>query len=217
MAVLCGIHGVREVRVTRRKPAVKDFAAEKVVLGVALAVAEGKHPVRSLMKAHHDAGLVDIFRVVNGIDVHVPADFALGVNDGVLRIVVPFESAAHRVIPDDTGEFPARGKEVIDEVEAVGEFRCDLLYFGLKHILVLGLRAVDFGVDRGSVGAVDLFFNALRFLAVNNGVGDFDGVHVVRIQTENGNAGVGAKRRVAYVILDFLTALFGNDAHRGVL
>ena len=103
VAVLHRIHCVREVVVAVRQAVIPDFAAHQVVLDVALAVAPGEGAVLVLTEAHHDAGFVDIVEVEDRIRIHIPADLALRVDDRVLRIAVPFERAAHGVVPNSAG------------------------------------------------------------------------------------------------------------------
>ena len=217
VAVLSGVERVREVGVAVREAAVEDFAAHEIVLRITLAVAEREGSVGILMEAHHDAGAVDGFRVIDGFDVHVPADFALRVENGVLRVVVPFERAAGGVVPDHAALLRSGREEVVDEVEAVLEFGIDLHDLGLEHVVVLSHRAVHRGVDRRGVHRVDLFLNA-RFLAVVDiGVAHLDLVVVVGIEAEHRNAGIGAKGLVAHLVGDFLAARLRDDAHGSVL
>ena len=124
---------MREVGITRRQTAVKDFAAHQVVLGIALAVAEREEAVLIHVEAHHDAGHIDIVRVVDLRGFHVPADLTLRVVDGVLRITVPFECAAHRVVPDRAGRVRRCRDHVVDEGEAVAERRINLFDFSHRE------------------------------------------------------------------------------------
>ena len=65
MAVLSLIECVRIVGVTERQATIEYFAAEHVVLGVALTVAKNETAVVRLLETHHDAGLVRLFRIVH--------------------------------------------------------------------------------------------------------------------------------------------------------
>ena len=217
VAVLGRVHGVREVGVADGQAAVEDLAAHQVVLGVALAVAEGEEAVVGLMEAHHDAGLVDVLGIVDRRDEHVPADVARRVDHGVLRIVDPLKRAAHRVVPGRACDVAARRQEVVDEVEAVLEFGRNLLHFGLEHGVVLGGRAVRLSVDPGRVDAVDFVFDAGFLRAVDERVRHLDRVVVVGIEAEDRDARMGAQLNIAHVVLDFGAAVLGNDADRGIL
>ena len=128
MAVLRYVHGVREVVVSRRQLAVKDFATHYVVFGVSLAVSPRHRAVVVLLKAHHDARAKRLFEVVNFTRLQIPANFALGVKDKVVRAVVPLDRAACRVVPHDFGALAGFIYEVIYVVKAVGKFRARSLY-----------------------------------------------------------------------------------------
>ena len=133
IAVLHRIHGVREVGIAVGQLTVEDFTSHQIVLDVALAVAPGERAVIVLTEAHHDAGHIDIVRVVDLRGFHVPADLTLRVVDGVLRITVPFECAAHRVVPDRAGRVRRCRDHVVDEVEAVAERRINLFDFSHRE------------------------------------------------------------------------------------
>ena len=216
VSVLHRIHGVREVVVAVRKPAVPDLAAHEVVLHVALSVPPGEGAVLILTEAHHDAGSVDVVIVEDRRRLHVPAQFPLRVVDGVLRVAVPFQSAAHRVVPDGAGRLGRRRNHVVDEVEAIREGRIHLLHFRLRedgsHAGIAGRADI-----RGTrIDAVDLLLNAFGLAVGEARVGDLNRVSVVGIKTKDRNAAVRAHLRVAHLVFDFLTALFRNNAHFGV-
>ena len=168
------------------------------------------------MEAHHDAGVINRFRIIDRIDEHVPADFARRINDGVLRIVIPFKGAAGGVVPHHAGLLRSRRKEVVDQIEAVFEFWINLDHFRFKHVVVLSHRAVDRRINGRRVDAVLLFLNAAFLALVDDRIAHFDRVVVVRVKTEHRNAGVGAQKRVRDLVADFLPALLRNHADRGV-
>ena len=216
VAVLSRIKCVREVGITRRQTAVKDFAAHQVVLGIALAVAEREEAVLIHVEAHHDAGVINRFRIIDRIDEHVPTDFARRINDGVLRIVVPFKCAAGGVVPHHAGLLRSRRKEIVDQIEAVFEFRINLDHFRFKHVVMLSHRTVDRRINSRRVDAVLLFLNAAFLTLVDDRIAHFDRVVVVRVKTEHRNAGVRAQKRVCDLVADFLSALLRNHADRSV-
>ena len=216
VAVLHRIHGVREVSVAVGQAAVEDFAAHQVVLDVALAVAPGEGAVIVLAEAHHDAGLVDVVRIVDAGRLHVPAQFALRVVDGVLRIAVPFEGAAHRVVPDDARRVGRRGDHVVDEVETVLELLGHLPDLGLREDGLHARIACRRDVGGTGVDLVGFLLNALGLAFGGLRIGDLNGVAPVGIETEDGNAAVRADLRVAHLVGDFLTAFLRHDADRHV-
>ena len=104
MAVLRLVDGVRIVGIAERQTTAEEFAAEQVVLDVALTVTPGERAVGGLLEAHHDAGLVRLFLIEHVfVRKEVPADFARRVDDGVFRVVLPFERAARRIVPNHAG------------------------------------------------------------------------------------------------------------------
>ena len=202
-----------EVRIAVRKHAVEDFAPHQVVLHVALAVPPGERAVLILMEAHHDAGLVEASRVVDGRGLQVPAHLALRVDDGVLRVVVPLKRAARRVVPDRAAALGRFGEQIVDEVEAVAEALGgrghDLRIKGLDGAAVCPRGIEIHGRRPDAVGL--RFFNRpfsrlLRPLHL-------DFIQIFGIKAEDGDAAVGAKRGRAHIVGDFRAALFGNDAH----
>jgi len=116
-----------EVAVGIGQTAVPDLAAEKVVLGVALAEAESEAAVRILMEAHHDAVRIRILGLPQIAIVEEPADFALCVDDDRLRRELPGHGAAHRIVPDSAHGLRIRRAEIVDEVEAVCKLLVNLL------------------------------------------------------------------------------------------
>ena len=212
MSVLSIVERVGEVGVADRQAVVVDFAAHKVVLHVALAVAPGDVPVDILLEAHHDAGLINRLNVVDGFNVHVPADFALGVDDGVLRVEVPFHRAAHRIVPDRARRLGVLLHEIVDEVEAVLELRINLDHLRFEHVAMQSRRAAHLVVHGSRVDLVGVG-ELLRFAVELPGVGNFNRIHVVRIKTEDGNAGMRQKFGASHRILDLLTIRLRNNAH----
>ena len=144
--------------------------------------------------------------------MHVPADFALGVDDGVLRVEVPFHRAAHRVVPDRTRSLGILLHEVVDEVEAVLELRINLNHLRFEHVAVQSRRAAHLVVYGSRIDLVDVG-ELLRFAVELPGVGNLNRIHVVGVKAENGNAGVRQKFGAAHRILDFLTIGLRNNAH----
>ena len=217
MAVLRLVERVGEVGVALRQHAVEDFAAHDVVLDVALAVAPGERAVLALLEAHHHAALVDALHVVDRVGHEVPADFAGGVDDGVLRIEAPLQGAARRVVPNDARALRGRNEKVVDEVEAILELFAHLHDFGVEHRALLAHGAVAFRVDGRRidlVGFADVLLGAER---VNARVGHFNGVHVVGIEAENRNAAVGEHFGAVHLVGDFRAVLLRNDAHLDVV
>ena len=165
------------------------------------------------MEPHHDPGAVDVARIVDLGGEHVPADLTLRVDDGVLRVEVPLERPAHRVVPDGAHALRGRGEQVVDEVETVGEgLRGLLLHLDVKGLV--GLPVGPGGIEPDG-GRRDLILLLDRFVLtlVHADVLHLDRVEVVRIKTEDGDAAVGAQRRRAHVVAHFLTALFRHHAH----
>ena len=216
MTVLGRVERVREVVVGNGQTTVPDLAAHEVVLDVALAVAPGEGAVLILAEAHHNAGAVDVVIVEDCGRIHVPAKFALRIVDGVLRVAVPFERAAHRVVPDGAGRFRRRGDHVVDEIEAVRESRIHLLHLCFREDGSHARIAGGADVRRARINAVGLLLNALRLAVGVARVGNLNRVAVVRIETEDGDAAVRAHLRVAHLVLDFLTAFLRNNAHRHI-
>ena len=216
VAVLCGVHRVREVVVGEGEAAVEDFAAHEVVLHVALAEAPGERAVVVLTEAHEDAGRIDAFGIPNGAGVEVPTDFAGRVDDGRDRNEVPGERPAHGVVPDGAVVEADFRTHVVDEVETVFEGLVHLLDSRLEEARALELRALIDAHDRARVDRIGF---SLRFvLAVEVAhVGDFHRVAVVGVKTEDGNACVREELAAGDVVLDFTAALLRDDAHRGAL
>ena len=77
--------------------------------------------------------MINIFHVIDGIHVHVPAYGAGRVNNGVLRVEAPFERTARRVVPNNARTFGRRNEQIVDEVEAVLKFTVHLDDLRVKH------------------------------------------------------------------------------------
>ena len=208
---------MREVVVRRGQLAAEDLPAHDVVLDVALAVAPGHGAVVTLLEAHHHASPVDAVDVVDGLRVHRPADLALGVDDEVDRVVVPLQSATHRVVPHRARALAGLRQEVVDEVQAVGELGLDLVDLGLgEEGRALGLGAGGVGGHRAGVDGVGLL-DALILAGDDLGVLDLHRVGVVGVQAEHRDAAVGLQVTVGDRVLDLLAAGLGHDAHQGAL
>ena len=210
VAVLGVVHRVRVVVVAHREEAVEDFAAHDVVLDVALAVAPGEKTVVILLEAHHDARLVHIAKIVDRVGEHVPTDVAGRVDDGVLREEVPLKGAAHRVVPDGARADAGLLGDVVDEVEAVLEFRINLLHFGAEERMALGFDAGDFRV-RGRRVELIRVLEVFGLAAQRAGVAHLDHVDVVGIEAEDGNAAVGKQFGARDLVFDRLAVELGLD------
>ena len=190
VTVLSVVKGVREVSVGRRQTAVVDFTAQEVILGVALAITPGDVAVLVLLEAHHYAGAIRIFNVVDRFDVHVPAHFTLRVDNGVLRIEVPLQSTAVRVIPNNTGCLGVVLHQVVDQIKAIAEGGISLIYFGLKHGRFQRRNAVGGLENSGSIHRIRFAEFFLLTIVVTR-VCYFHRVDVVWIETEDRNTAVG--------------------------
>ena len=216
VAVLRVVHRVRVVGEAKRQTTVEDFAAHDVVLDVALAVAPGEHAVGVLLEAHHHARAVDRVEVVDRVRKHVPADVTGRVENRVLRPEVPFEGAARGVVPDDARADAGLFRDVVDEVEAVLEFGIDLLHFNAVRNFLFHRDAGHFKVDGRGV-ELDRVGELFGLAAQFPGVGDFDLVDVVGIETEDGDAAVRQNLAVGDLVLDFTAVGLRKYAHRDVL
>ena len=105
---------------------------------------------------------------------------------------------------------------VVDEVETV--FEPGLHDFGLRveHRRRLHRRAVAHRVDRGRVELVAVL-EVLGLPVVDAVVFDLNGVQVVRIEAEDGNAAVREDLTARDVVLDFLAVRLRDDADLRVL
>ena len=212
VSVLHRIHGVREVVVAVRKTTVPDLAAHKVVLHVALAVAPGEGAVLILAEAHHVAAVVEGIKRIDGIREEIPAIVALRVDDADLRVEVPFKRAAHGIVPDGMGGLAREVLGVVEEVEAVLELRINLDHLRFEHVAMQSRRAAHLVIHGSRVDLVGVG-ELLRFAVELPGVGNFNRIHVVRIKTEDGNAGMRQKFGASHRILDLLTIRLRNNAH----
>ena len=213
VAVLRVIKRMREVDVAHRQTAVVNFAAHQIVLDVTLTVTPGDVAVFILLEAHHHARAIHLLDVVDRFNMHVPAHFTLGVNDGDHRIEVPFHRAAHRVVPNHASGLGVLLHQIVDKVQTVGELRIHLDDLGFEHIVRKRRVAAHFviyggGVDR--IGFRNLFGLAVELARVAH----LNLVVVVGIKAENRNAGVGEKLLATHLVFDFLTVFLGHDAHR---
>ena len=215
VSVLRVVERVAEVGEFLGQAAVEDLAAHEVVLRVALAVAPGERAVGRLAEAHHDAGAVNRFVVVDRRRVEVPAHGARCVDHGDLRIEGPFKGAAHRIVPDGAGGLRGRRQQIVDEVDAVLVLLGHLEDLRVEHVALLVGRAVRNIRDRRHPELV-FFREGFRLPLEETGISHFDRIGVVRIEPPDGNAGVRAKLHVVDVVFDFLAAHLRHDADRGV-
>ena len=130
---------MRVVVVAHGKLTIPYFTPHDVVLHITLAIAPSKHAVFVLPEAHHHTAHIDGVEVIDGIGKHVPANFTLGVDDGVDRFKVPFQCTAHRIVPDNTGTVGVLFTEVIDQIQTIGKFRIHFDHTGLKEVAHLHL------------------------------------------------------------------------------
>lgn len=187
VTMLSGIERVREVVVGKGRTTVPDFEAHEVVLDVALAVAPGKGAVLILTEVHHVAAVVERVERIDRVREEIPAIIALRIDDADLRVEVPFERAAHGIVPDGVGSLAREVLSVVEEVEAVLEFGIDLHRTHLRHGGAFIDEARGFNVDGRAVNLVDVgvFFR----LAVEEAREfDLDRVEVVGVEAENRNA-----------------------------
>jgi len=136
MTVLCIVERMREIRIADRKTAVVNLTPHQVVLDIALTVTPGEVAVLILLEPHHDAGVINGLDVVDRFNVHVPAHFALRVDNGILRIEVPLHRTAHRIVPNCARGLGVLLHQIVDEIKAVGELRINLSDLRLKHIVM---------------------------------------------------------------------------------
>ena len=157
--------------------------------------------------------MINIFHVIDGIHVHVPAYGAGRVNNGVLRVEAPFERTARRVVPNNARTFGRRNEQIVDEVEAVLKFTVHLDDLRVKHGGFLRDRTVAFCINRRRIDLIafaDLFLFALE---IGAGVGDLNRIHIVRIKTENRNAAVSQDFAAINVVLNLRAIRLRNNAY----
>ena len=216
VTVLRRVERVRIVGVAHRQATVEDFAAEHVVLGVALAVTEDEVAVGRLLEAHHDARLVGLLGVVHfDVGHEVPTHGARRVDDRVFGTERPFERAAHGVVPHEARSVGGSRNEVVDEVETILEGGIHLFDLHVERRMGLAGRAVRTEVNGGRVELIAVL-EVFDFAVVNPVEFDFDRVEVVGIKTEDRNAAVVADVRVRHLVREFLTARLRHDAHGDV-
>jgi len=168
------------------------------------------------LETHHDACAVRIFHVVDRIWQKIPTYSPRGIDDRVLRIEGPFNSASGWVIPDEAGTFGRSGKEVVDEIETILIFWINFDNCGVKHSGLKRRAAVHFTVNGWSINLVGLFDVFFLAFCVDTGIGHFYRVHVVRIESEDRNASMSHNFFRGDLVADFLTVLFRYDANGNI-
>ena len=144
--------------------------------------------------------------------MHVPAHFTLGVDDGIHRVEVPFHRAAHRIVPNHARGLGVLLHQVVDKVQTIGELRIHLDDLGFEHIVRKRRVAAHFVINRSRVNRVG--FRNLFSLAVELArVGHFNLVVVVSVKAKDRDTRVSEQLFAAYLVLDFLAALLGNNAY----
>jgi hypothetical protein len=124
--------------------------------------------------------------------------------------VVPFERPAHGVVPDGAAAVGGLVGEVVDEVETVLEFGIDLLHFHAEgHDRFVG-RTSGFKVD-GRCVDLNRIGEGFALSIEETGVGHFDLVEMVRIETPYRNAAVREEFRARNLVGDLVAVQFRHD------
>ena len=111
-------------------------------------------------------------------------------DNGVLRIEVPLQGTAVRVIPNNTGCLGVVLHQVVDQIKAIAEGGISLIYFGLKHGRFQRRNAVGGLENSGSIHRIRFAEFFLLTIVVTR-VRYFHRVDVVWIETKDRNTAVG--------------------------
>ena len=94
MSVRAFGHGVAEVCITLWQTSIENFTSEQIIFGIGLAIAKRECAIGILVKAHHESCPINASRIVNRLRLQEPTHFSLRIENGVLRIRIPFQCTA---------------------------------------------------------------------------------------------------------------------------